>query len=858
MKDQFPQDAKPGDQLSADWVSRVGRVLEQHSMGGSSAFAHGRHQQSLRADIPPAPWTQVLIKVTSTQSSGTSGVYQGEILGYLRDDALEREDWWIGDNRPYNIDASGYGKNEADEWIIELEIDSVYPCYWDVQRGTFIPICCPSGEPLLDQEGFQGFEDDAPPGSATPLESVNANWSQEDGKSFRVRFSVREYATHSLSNRTMLLNYRLNGGSWGIVSSTSDVVRVVETEHYISGDHTTQLISSGTFVGINNGLVEKTPQPLAQAGVTGESPDFAGSDVVEVEYALQLVGLTDNDEVELKMVRNSEHDLDRYSQVPTITVIELSSSSSGANESSSSSVSSSSSLSSSSSSSPSSESSSLNSSSSQSDSSSSECSSLNSSSSSVSSVSSQSSSSSHSSSSQSSSSSSSISSQSSSSSHSSSSQSSSSLSSSSSSESSKSSSSSVSSVSSSSSSSESSHSSSSSSSSSSHSSSSSSSSSSNSSSSSISSISSKSSSSSLPEASSQSSSDSSESSKSSSSSVSSHSSSSQSSSSSHSSSSQSSQSSSSSHSSSSQSSSSSHSSSSQSSQSSSSSHSSSSQSSSSSHSSSSQSSSSSHSSSSMSSTSSSSASSTSSSSQSSVSSTSSSSQSSVSSASSESSVSSTSSSSQSSGVGEITFESIFTAAHCGTNVASNLSPPSGTSEGDLLIAVVVTDGETVPIAPAGWTSALFENAVNEVTMRLWWKIATASEPPSYIFSWGSPIEDSYGAILRYTGTHQTTPLHKFLLTTGFDAAPLAPSVTTTVDGTKILRTYGMDLCKASFGPVDHDVRYNGCSCGNAVHQCTGKGADADQPSAGASGTAGLTIVGSTAWVAFTVAIRPPA
>lgn len=174
-----------------------------------------------------------------------------------------------------------------------------------------------------------------------------------------------------------------------------------------------------------------------------------------------------------------------------------------------------------------------------------------------------------------------------------------------------------------------------------------------------------------------------------------------------------------------------------------------------------------------------------------------------------------------------------------------------------MIAVVVTDGVTAPAAPAGWTLIESGNAPGSAaTMYSWWKIAGASEPTSYIFSWGSPIEDSVGAILRYSGANATSPIDVSDQATGASTSATAPDVTTTVANTKVLRVYGSDECVGVSAVPLHDARYYDCSCGNAGRQCMGRGADVDQTAAGSTGTAVLTISPGEQWIAFTIAIAP--
>lgn len=88
-----------------------------------------------------------------------------------------------------------------------------------------------------------------------------------------------------------------------------------------------------------------------------------------------------------------------------------------------------------------------------------------------------------------------------------------------------------------------------------------------------------------------------------------------------------------------------------------------------------------------------------------------------------------------------------------------VSVPTGTANGDLLIAVNASDWSTLALedVPAGFTAlttSRYDGGSNKVHIALGYRIAS-SEPASYTFAGGGGA-DSAGAILRITG-HETTP-----------------------------------------------------------------------------------------------------
>jgi hypothetical protein len=100
--------------------------------------------------------------------------------------------------------------------------------------------------------------------------------------------------------------------------------------------------------------------------------------------------------------------------------------------------------------------------------------------------------------------------------------------------------------------------------------------------------------------------------------------------------------------------------------------------------------------------------------------------------------------------------------------------PSGTIQGDLLIAAVATDGNTAGSisAPSGWTLASRSSSSGEVTMGIWNKNAGTSESPTYQFTWlGS--EQAYGWMVRVTASSPQIGARAFA--TGTSSSPTCPT-----------------------------------------------------------------------------------
>lgn len=197
--------------------------------------------------------------------------------------------------------------------------------------------------------------------------------------------------------------------------------------------------------------------------------------------------------------------------------------------------------------------------------------------------------------------------------------------------------------------------------------------------------------------------------------------------------------------------------------------------------------------------------------------------------------------------------------------------PSGTAQGDLLLAAVSTDGSVTFNTPAGWTlinqgqtpqGATPPMGANIATLAVFYKVAGASEPSSYTFTWsdnqGVSGQQAAGAILRYSGIDTSDPINASNVGTGTNANPTAPSVTTDVNGAMIVRIYGADDSDMSGTPYPsgHTGRLNIRSSTTFYGDCSLGVADVVQSTAGSTGSAQFQMSASEEWRAVTVALTP--
>jgi hypothetical protein len=203
------------------------------------------------------------------------------------------------------------------------------------------------------------------------------------------------------------------------------------------------------------------------------------------------------------------------------------------------------------------------------------------------------------------------------------------------------------------------------------------------------------------------------------------------------------------------------------------------------------------------------------------------------------------------------FQSQSTATSASDVQTLTIATPAGALSGDLLLATIATDGSEVFNTPVGWTEIDQGDSGGSVSVVAFYRIATATEPTSHTFTWGSN-EEAAGAILRYSGVSSSNPIDAFVVATGPGDNPTAPTVTTLSADTRVVRIYGAD---------DDDLAANPFPPGTTgrlnIESGAGGGtsslgvADSAQTAIGATGSAAFSTSASEQWRALTVVLAPP-
>jgi len=214
-----------------------------------------------------------------------------------------------------------------------------------------------------------------------------------------------------------------------------------------------------------------------------------------------------------------------------------------------------------------------------------------------------------------------------------------------------------------------------------------------------------------------------------------------------------------------------------------------------------------------------------------------------------------------SGGGQVAFQNFEETKLASDGTSLTIDTPVGTSQGDLLIAAVSTDGNTSgslsPPGSEGWAEIDLNDRSGAVTLGVWWKLAGASESPSHQFTW-SGSQEAYGWIMRFIGHNQADPIDVSGATGGSSSSPDCPEVTSTVSNTMIVGIGGFDDDDVN---VDNtglsgytDITMDQSSGGSGT--CSGGAGYVQQPAVGDSGTEDFTLNGWEQYRTVTVAIAP--
>ena len=248
------------------------------------------------------------------------------------------------------------------------------------------------------------------------------------------------------------------------------------------------------------------------------------------------------------------------------------------------------------------------------------------------------------------------------------------------------------------------------------------------------------------------------------------------------------------------------------------------------------------------------------------------------------------------GCGGPGFEGVATNG-TGKNGATSLSipvPPSTSADAsqDLLIAILGARGNPNTTGPSEWAAVPGFGGFNGATcvadtggivcqLAVFYTIADGSET-SVSFTWGG-THQAAGAVLRYSNVNMSSPIGAARTQRGASATPMAPIITTTTDGSRVLRVALADAADAMafasgsliFVSEPRGRRFNimsfldsatdptnGCGpplsdCGDISGAVGLTASDTGRGEAGPSGPAEWSLGGGDQWLTASIEIKAP-
>lgn len=210
----------------------------------------------------------------------------------------------------------------------------------------------------------------------------------------------------------------------------------------------------------------------------------------------------------------------------------------------------------------------------------------------------------------------------------------------------------------------------------------------------------------------------------------------------------------------------------------------------------------------------------------------------------------------------ITFVGALGGNNTGTSTLS-INRPGGVTTNDVMIAAIsVRGGSTTTITPpAGWTLVNTIDNGTAIRMAIYYKVAAASEPQNYTWTFSSSHGAS-GGIQAYRDVDTAAPIDDeagVAGTTGVGGTIATPSITTTIPNTQLVASFAVARGTNFTAPPGMTERYDINSVGDPVpDRTTSEGADALQAADGATGsrTATSGVGAGVAGVAHLLALRP--
>jgi len=166
-----------------------------------------------------------------------------------------------------------------------------------------------------------GPETAAPPVGADWIAGVNENWTQRPSNAFRVRVLIEHDGLGLLSfNNSFDVTYSHNGGPFTLVSSSSSVIRSVNSAFYTDQADTTDFVGR---IGTGDWSDTDNDAAVGASATTGLVAFNTGVQEIEVEFCFEIVSadVLDQDTIELQWtIFGGAAFSNGYTASPVITV----------------------------------------------------------------------------------------------------------------------------------------------------------------------------------------------------------------------------------------------------------------------------------------------------------------------------------------------------------------------------------------------------------------------------------------------------------------------------------------------------------------------------------------------------------
>ncbi len=214
------------------------------------------------------------------------------------------------------------------------------------------------------------------------------------------------------------------------------------------------------------------------------------------------------------------------------------------------------------------------------------------------------------------------------------------------------------------------------------------------------------------------------------------------------------------------------------------------------------------------------------------------------------------------GSGSISFRSSSSASNT-LGDQLTIPRPTGMAAGDVMIAALTWHSHdfsgTRIDPPAGWNLIRTDTESTHIVQGLFWKVVTGSEPASYTFvnSTADTTRELIGGIAAYAGVDPVTPVdaHAGSSTPSVVFTLTAPSVTSTVDGGRLVTAFGQHDPGSLSTPPGMSGRFTP-SVGSGERSANSLLSDEVLGAAGATGTRAATGTGNGSGVAQSVVLDP--